>query len=92
LLRVCNLPILGMSLLVIKMIKINFVLKSHDFSISVLVKWILSVCNIRSIKLSVISKKPIGFHNEIGLLKKLKELYVSVDKASKLEEVRLIAF
>jgi len=69
--------------------KINFILKSHVFSISVLVKWILSEClNIHTLKLSGIPK---GCHNEIARLKKLKELEVWADKASRLNEVTLIA-
>ena len=81
--------ILGKSLLVTEMMKINFILKSHVFSISVLLKWILSVClNIHTLKLSGISK---GCQNEIARLKKLKELEVWADKASRLNEVTLIA-
>jgi hypothetical protein len=67
-----------------------FHLKSKDFSISVLARWILSVClNIHTIEV----KFPIqlnGLFNEIGRLKKLKKLDVTVYKASDLKEVTLI--
>ena len=76
-----------MSLLVTKMMKTNFILKSHDFTISVLAKWILSVClNVHTVRVEIL-KQPNGFHNEIGRLKKLKELHVLTFKASELKEV-----
>jgi hypothetical protein len=81
-----------MSLLVTEMIKIYFIFKSHDLSISALVGWIFSACfNIHSLKLEL-PKQPIEFHNQIARLKKLKELDVSADDASELKEVTLIAF
>ncbi len=80
---------LSMSLLVTEMMKINFILKAHDFSISVVVKWILSAClNIRTLMLSDI---PHSFRNEIARLKKLKELQLSADSARALKLVTLIA-
>jgi hypothetical protein len=79
-----------MSLLVTEMMKINSILKSHDFSISVLVDWIFSACsNIHTVRLSGISN---GCHNEIARLKKLKKLEVWAEKANDLNEVTLIAF
>jgi hypothetical protein len=83
------LQMLSMSLLVTEMMKINFILKAHDFSISVVVKWILSAClNIRTLMLSDI---PHSFRNEIARLKKLKELQLSADSARALKLVTLIA-
>jgi len=80
---------LSMSLLVTEMMKINFILKAHDFSISVVVKLILSAClNIRTLMLSDI---PHSFRNEIARLKKLKELQLSADSARALKLVTLIA-
>ena len=80
-----------MSLLVNEMMTINFILKSHDFSISVFSKWILSACvNIHDLQIKL-PKQPNDFHIDIGRLKKLKELDVSADKASELKEVTLIA-
>ncbi len=77
-----------MSLLVIEMMKVNFILKAHDFSISVLVKWILSTClNIHTLKLSDI---PHSFRNELARLKKLKELKAFADSARALKLVTLI--
>jgi hypothetical protein len=79
-----------MSLLVTEMMKINFILKSHNFSISVLVDWMFSAClNIHTVRLSGISN---GCHNEIARLKRLKKLEVWVDEARDLNEVTLIAF
>jgi len=79
-----------MSLLVTEMIKINFILKSHEFSISVLVDWIFSVClNIHTLRLSGYSN---GCHNEIARLKKLKKLEIWAKKANDLNKVTLIAF
>jgi hypothetical protein len=73
--------------------KIYFTLKSHDFSISVLARWILSVClNIHTMRVEF-PIQPNGFtKNEIGSLKKLKQLDVSANEASDLKEVRLVAF
>jgi hypothetical protein len=67
-------------------------LKSHEFSISGLAKWILSVClNIHTLKVEIfILEQPNDLHNEIGRLKKLKKLKFSAYKASDLKEVRLI--
>jgi hypothetical protein len=76
------------------MININFILKASDFlfSISALVKWILSVSlNVHTLRLEVQSEMPKGFYNEIAPLKKLKKLKVKADKASELKEVTLIA-
>jgi len=68
------------------MMKINFILKVHNFSISAIVKWILSAClNIHS--LSGMLDKPDVFFNEIARLKKLKEIKVMADNASELKEV-----
>jgi len=76
------------------MMKINFILKSHDFSISALVKWILSTCvNIHDLQITFL-EKPNDFHNEIGRLKKLKKLKklnVTAYHSSDLKEVKLIA-
>jgi len=59
-----------------------------NFSISVLVEWILSAClNIRTLRLSDI---PHSFRNEIAHLKKLKKLQVSADNARALKLVTLI--
>jgi hypothetical protein len=81
-----------MCLLVTKMVKINFILKVNDFSISALVDWILSTClNIHTLRLSMSCKTPNNFHNEIGHLKKLKELDVRGESASELKEVTLFA-
>jgi hypothetical protein len=78
-----------MSLTVTELININFILKTSDFSLSVLVKWILSVCsNIHTIRLSGIS---IGCHNEFARLKKLKKLEIWAEKANDLNKVTLIA-
>jgi hypothetical protein len=80
-----------MSLLVTEVMKINFTLKSHDFSILVLAKWILSQClDIHTLKV-VSPKQWYNFHNEMGRLKKLKKLDVLADEASQLKEVTLIA-
>jgi hypothetical protein len=77
-----------MSLLVTEMININFILKTSDFSISVIVKWILPVCsNIHTLRLSGIS---IGCHDEIARLEKLKKLEVWAKKANDLNKVTLI--
>ena len=68
------------------MIKINFIFNVHNFSISAIVKWILSAClNIRS--LSGMLDKTNVFLNEIARLKKLKEIKVMAGKASELKEV-----
>ena len=73
------------------MMTIDFIFKSHGFSISALVKWILSAClNIHTLQLKF-PKQPKSFLNEIGRLTKLKKLDVSADKASRLKEVTLIA-
>ena len=73
------------------MMAINFILKSHDFSISVLVKWILSTCvNIHALKIKFVIK-PKRFLNEIARLKKLKKLDYSADYSSDLKMVTLIA-
>ena len=73
------------------MMKINFILKSHDFSISVLVKWILSACsNIHDLQIKL-PKQPKSFLNEIRRLKKLKKLNVTAYHSSDLKEVKLIA-
>jgi hypothetical protein len=81
------------SLLVTEMKKVYFTLKSHEFSISVLVEWILPFClNIHDLQVQL-SIQPNGFtKNEIGSLKKLKQLDVSANEASDLKEVRLVAF
>jgi uncharacterized membrane protein YciS (DUF1049 family) len=71
------------------MININFILKTSDFSLSVLVKWILSVClDIHALRLSYFSN---DCHNEIARLKKLKKLEIWAEKASQLNKVKLIA-
>jgi hypothetical protein len=81
-----------MPLLVTEMIKMKFILKTSDFPISALIKWILSVCfNIHTLKLEVQSEMPNTFHNEIAPLKKLKKMKVKADKASALKEVTLIS-
>ena len=73
------------------MMKINKILKSHDFSISALVKWILSACsNIHALKIKL-PNQPKSFLNEIGRLKKLKKLNVTTSNSSDLKEVKLIA-
>ena len=75
------------------MMKINFILKASNYSISALVRWILSVClNIHLLQLSITPQKPSSFLNEIVRLKKLKDLVVSADEASDLKEVTLIGF
>ena len=72
------------------MMKINFILKSHDFSISALVKWILSACsNIHDLQIELPNQE--SFLNEIGRLKKLKKLNVTTSNSSDLKEVKLIA-
>ena len=72
------------------MMKINFILKSHDFSISVLVKWILSACsNIHDLQIKLPYQE--SFLDEIGRLKKLKKLNVTAYHSSDLKEVKLIA-
>ena len=72
------------------MMKINFILKSHDFSISALVKWILSACsNIQDLQIELPNQE--SFLNEIGRLKKLKKLNVTTSNSSDLKEVKLIA-
>ena len=72
------------------MMKINFILKSHDFSISALVKWILSACsNIQDLQIELPNQE--SFLNEIGRLKKLKKLNVTTSNSSDLKEVTLIA-
>ena len=72
------------------MMKINKILKSHDFSISALVKWILSACsNIHALKIKLPNQE--SFLNEIGRLKKLKKLNVTTSNSSDLKEVKLIA-
>jgi hypothetical protein len=76
-----------MSLLVSEMKKMNFIFKSHDFPISEIFKWILSVSlNIRHLEIRLLEHSN-GMHNEIGRLKKLKELHVLTFKASELKEV-----
>ena len=75
------------------MITINFILKSHDFSISVLVKWILSACsNIHDLQIKLPYQE--SFLDEIGRLKKLNKLNklnVTAAYSSDLKEVKLIA-
>ena len=72
------------------MMKINKILKSHDFSISALVKWILSACsNIQDLQIELPNQE--SFLNEIGRLKKLKKLNVTTSNSSDLKEVKLIA-
>jgi hypothetical protein len=81
-----------MSLLVIEMMKINFILKASDLSFSALAKWILSFClNIHDLSLNIQLKKLNCLHNEIARLKKLKKLDVKADGASDLTEVTSIA-
>ena len=71
---------------------INLILKSQEFSVSVIGEWILPVCsNIHTMEVEF-PKQSNGLQNEIGRLKKLKGLEVLADKASDLIEVRLIAF
>jgi hypothetical protein len=68
-------------------------LKASDFSISALIKWILSVSlNIHTLRLYGKLEKLNDLHNEIARLKKLKELYISPFEASDVKEVTLIAF
>jgi hypothetical protein len=75
------------------MMKINFIAKVHVLSIPALAKWILPVClNIHTLTLYMDWETSNSIHDEIARLKKLKKLDVTVDKASKLKEVRLIAF
>ncbi len=77
--------------MVSEMMKINFILNSHDFSISALVKWILPVClNIHYLQINIFYL-PYGLHYEIARLKKLKELDVRTAGGSELKEVTLIA-
>ena len=72
------------------MITINFILKSHGFSISALVKWILSACvNIHDLQITFL-EKPNDFHNEIRRLKKLKKLDVTAISRLYLNEVNKI--
>jgi hypothetical protein len=79
-----------MSLLVIEMMKVNFILKSHDFPISALISWIPPVClSIHYLQIKF-PKLPNGFHNEIVCLKNMKKLAVSAVEASDLKEVTLI--
>jgi hypothetical protein len=81
-----------MSLLVTKMMKINFISQEHDFSISVLVKWILSVClSIHTMEVRFLEQTN-GFHNEMGRLKKLTKLKVMAYESSDLKEVTLVVF
>jgi hypothetical protein len=82
-----------MSLLVTEMMKIYSTLQVHvSFSISALVKWILSTClNIHTLKL-ILPNQPIEFYSEFVRPKKLIELDVSAGDASELKEVRFIAF
>ena len=79
--------------MVTEMMKINFILKSHCFSISVLVKWILSACsNIHDLEIELPYQE--SFLDEIGRLKKLKKLKklnVTAYHSSDLKEVKLIA-
>ena len=71
------------------MLNFFFFFKLYDFSISALAKWFLLVClNIHSIELECLRPPPISFHNEIGLLKKLKKLSIWDDDTSELKEVR----
>ncbi len=81
-----------MSLLVSEIMKINFILKASDFSISALVKWILAAClNIHTLSLCLNWETPNSFRDEIVRLKKLKKLDVTTDEASNLELVTLIS-
>jgi hypothetical protein len=74
------------------MMKINYNLKSNDYSISVLVKWILSVClNMYYLQIEILDQSDC-LHNELARLTKLKELDLKATDASKLKEVTLIAF
>jgi hypothetical protein len=69
-----------------------FILKSPDFSVSVLVEWIISVClNIHTLKIEF-PQHPNSFHNKIARLEKLKKLDVMADRANELKEVTFIAF
>jgi hypothetical protein len=79
-----------MSLLVSEIMKINFILKSHYFSIPALVEWIISASlNIHTLQIGF--PQPNGFHNKIARLKKLKKLDVLAGRASDPKEVTLIA-
>jgi hypothetical protein len=80
-----------MSPLVTEMMKINFILKSHDFPIPALTKWILSVC-LKVHTVQVQFPQQPQFRNEIGRLNRLKKLDVSANDSSKLKEVTLIGF
>jgi hypothetical protein len=73
-------------------VKINFIFKVDDLSISALVEWALSVgLNVYHLQIEF-PNLPDGFHNEIARLKKLKKLDVKADEASDLKEVTLNAF
>ena len=75
------------------MMKINFILKTHDLYIPELVKWILSVClNIHTLTLSLNRESSDNFCNEIVRLTKLKKLDVLAVDASDLKAVTSIAF
>ena len=81
-----------MSQLVTEMMKINYNLKSDDYSISEIVKWILSVClNIHTLTLSLNRESSDNFCNEIVRLTKLKKLDVLAVDASDLKAVTSIA-
>ena len=72
------------------MINIILIVKANDFSISALVKWILSTCvNIHDLQITFL-EKPNDFHNEIGRLKKLKKLDVTAISRLYLNEVNKI--
>jgi hypothetical protein len=76
------------------MININFILQASDFSISALVKWILSAClNIHTLRLQSTDDEEglNSFLNEIGFLEKLRELKVNVSSSSALKKVTIIA-
>jgi hypothetical protein len=77
--------------LVTEMMNIIFILNSHDFSISALARWFLSLClNVHAIQVEF-PEPPESFHNEINRLKNLKELNIWVDYATELKEVTLFA-
>jgi hypothetical protein len=79
--------------LVTEIININLILKATDFSISALVKWVLSAClNIHTLRLYSKFVKLNGFHDEIARLQKLKELHISPFEASELKLVTFIDF